>query len=162
MTPKTAEAPTLRLALVLCLALATAWLGACSSGGVRGEAPFAQVTGWRIDGHDLQASLRLRNVNSETLVVDELYVNIELDGTLLAQHQARQRFEIAANGFETVELAMTASDAGVAALQRLQAGETGSLRTAITGHVTSPDEGRLEFRRDGHIYTVPGRPGEFR
>lgn len=149
------------MVLVACVVI-TMTLQACSSGGIRGEAPFAQVTGWRIDGDALQASLRLRNVNTETLVVDGLVVSFELDGQPLARYTGNTRFEIAANGSETIEMEMTASAEGVSALQRLQAGETGSLRSAMEGHVTSPDEGTLEFHRDGYIYTVPGRPGEFR
>ncbi|KAA9130928.1 LEA type 2 family protein [Marinihelvus fidelis] len=154
-SPRAWRLPALCTALLLLLT-------ACGGGGVKGEAPFVQVTSWRIDGNALAVSLRLRNVNSEALVVDSIHLDIEVDDTPLATHIAQQRFEIAANGMESLELQLTAKDDGVAALERLSSGETGSLRTRIEGDVISPDEGRLAFHRDGHIYTVPGRPGNFR
>ena len=48
------------LSIALCL-FACLWLAACA-GGVRGGAPFAQVTNWRIEGRELVLEIVLSNL----------------------------------------------------------------------------------------------------
>lgn len=158
MIPSLPRRPALT-ALALLLALA---LGACG-GGVRGESPFAQVSSWRIDGRDLALDLRLRNVNEEPLEVRALTLDVTVDdGVELFRHDAPLALEIAAGGFETVHLEGTASAAGTALLQRLAKGDVASLAYRLQGSVDSEDSGELTIEREGRIYTVPGRPNEFR
>lgn len=144
------------------LAFTMLLLAGCSAGGVRGEAPFVQVTSWRLDGDTVTATLRLRNVNDEELVIDAVTLNVDLDDSSFVNHSESRHLEVAANGFETLTLDMRATAEGAGALERLGNGETASLPYSLTGDVDSPDEGRLEFSREGHIYPVPGRPGQFR
>ncbi len=151
--------PVLAMCGLVCVLL----LAAACAGGVRGESPFAQVTGWRIDGRDLSVDLRLRNVNDEPLVVRALDLDVVLDDSVeLFRHRATPGHEIAAGGFETLALSVTASEEGTALLERLASGERASLAYRLEGTVHSEESGDLPIEREGHIYTVPGRPGEFR
>ena len=138
-------------------------LAGCSSGQVRGEAPFAQVMNWSIEGQNLTASLRLRNVNDEPLAVNALALRVVLqEQEVLIDHRQAVDLDIPAGGFERVELQLDATPGGTALLQALEEKTLNSLPYRLDGNVESPDEGVLEFSREGFIYTVPGRPGQFR
>jgi LEA14-like dessication related protein len=147
-----------RSAIVLLLVM----LSACGERGVRGEAPFVQVTQWNIEGQDLTATLRVRNVNSEELQLDQLELQVSLGEIRLLDYTAPLTETVAANGFETVDISARASEAGATELARLQAGEIKSLPVLLEGSVNDVKHGRLRFLREGHIYTVPGKPGQFR
>lgn len=147
----------------LLLLFVALYLGGCSSGAVKGESPFAQVGGWSIDGSTLRLDLRLRNVNDEALAISALDLKVTVDGNVdLVQLRQTVSVSIPAGGLETVQLRATATDAGLALLDSLAREERASLGYRLEGAVDSPDEGSLRFRHDGHIYRVPGRPGEFR
>ena len=150
------------LKLGLSLVLAIGVLSACGTAGVKGEAPFVQVMSWQIDGSRLGASLRLRNVNDSELEVRALQLDVQLDGQPLARYQGAHAVTIPATGFETLELEMTASEAGVELLQQLQDGTRTSLPYRLQGTISTAELGELNYNRNGHLYTVPGRPGQFR
>lgn len=139
------------------------FLAACSSGTVKGESPFAQVNSWRIDDSTLSMELRLRNVNDEPLELSsvKLDVFVERDVTLVKMRKA-VGISIPAGGFETIQLQATATENGVILLGELSRKERASLAYRLEGVAESRKEGALSFRHDGHIYTVPGRTGEFR
>lgn len=144
--------------------LLSAFLTAACAAGIRGEAPFAQVTGWRLGGgNELTVDLRLRNVNDEPLRIRALELAVNIDDDLeLFRHSETLDIEIAAGGFETLRLDTDASDAGRSRLGELSDGTVGSLPYALEGVVEPVDGGELAIARSGHIYPVPGRPGEFR
>jgi len=136
-------------------------LAACSSGAVKGESPFAQVSSWQLDGSTLSLELRLRNVNDEPLQFSSVTLNVLIeDNVPLAKIQREVALSIPAGGFETIRLQATASSAGVVLLDALT-GED-SVAYQLEGAVDSSDDGLLRFMHAGRIYTVPGRPGEFR
>lgn len=135
----------------------------CASDQVRGEAPFAQLSNWQINGTDLRQDLRLRNVNDEVLAVSALRLEVVLDGdTPLFSHEQLVDIEIAPGGFETIALEVSATAAGTAALGRLSDGEIADLTYRLDGTVVSRNNGELAIRREDRIYRVPGRPGAFR
>ena len=47
-------------------------------------------------------------------------------------------------------------------LASLENGEVVSLPFALTGRVRTEEDGYLRFEQKGHLYPVPGRPGQFR
>ena len=149
-----------RILIVACLLIIG--LAACGASLVRGEAPFVDVASWRIDGNDLTIDLRVRNVNDVSMPVHSVRLDVRLDDAPLARTETAADRVVAANGFEIFTLNMTASPDGVTALMRLQEREIESLPYALEGSVVTDDDERLKFRRDGHVYRVPGRPGQFR
>lgn len=149
--------------LLLALVFLAGILPACSSDAVRDESPFAEVSGWRIDGRDLSLDLRLRNVNVEPMQVAGLELAVRLDdGVDLFRHREAPGVEIAPGGFETLTVRTEASEAGTALLEALAGRERPNLPFVLEGTVTTEKSGALPIRREGRIYTVPGRPGEFR
>lgn len=158
--PELARQRLLCALLLFCTGLI---LAACSSGTVKGESPFVQVNSWRIDGSELNLELRLRNVNDEALQLSGVELGVRLaNDVLLVQMQQALALSVPGGGFETIRLKATASDSGVALLEELASGALASVAYQLEGSVDSQDEGVLRFSHDGRIYTVPGRPGEFR
>lgn len=152
-----------RRPLALCLLLWAWLLTACATDAIRDEAPFAEVSGWRIDGNDLAIDLRLRNVNDDPLEVEALDLEVVLDQSVpLFRHRGTPRIEIAPGGFETLAIRTEATRDGTALLKSLSDRERSNLSYVLEGTVVSPESGSLPIRREGRIYTVPGRPGEFR
>ena len=148
-----------RLLFILCATL----LAACSGDAVRDEAPFAEVSSWSIEGQDLSVDLRLRNVNDDPMQVEGLELDVTLDQAVsLFRHRGSPGVEIAPGGFETFEIRAKASPEGTALLKALSDRERGDLPYVLAGTVITAKSGTLPIRREGRIYTVPGRPGEFR
>ena len=150
---------TTRITFLLLLACG---LAACSSKIVRNEPPLAQITSWTIAGSVLKADLNLRNVNEEELVLNGVQLTVSLEDTELVSHQQSLDASIPASGFESVQLDMTPTAAGLNALRALEQGEYSSLAYTLEGHVLTSGSGKLQFKREGHIYPMPGRPGRFR
>lgn len=131
--------------------------------GVRGEPPFAQVMGWKIEARELALDLRLRNVNDQTLEVEGVDLSVDVgDGVRLFRHSETRGVDIAAGGAEILRIVLQAEEPGVRELERLARGDVTSLAYTLEGTVRTADSGRLAIGREGRIYTVPGRPGEFR
>ena len=151
--------PLLAAAVLLVLLLA---LTACGGSAVRGEAPFAQVTSWRLEGEQLEMLLRLRNVNDAELAVEAVDLTVQLDGEPLLSLRQEVDVTIPATGFESLRLSGPVSTAGAGQLARLEAGEFASLPFLIDGRLETTGDGALDLRREGRIYPMPGRPGEFR
>ena len=153
----------LRALSLLHLLLLATLLTACSGDAVRDEAPFAEVSGWRMEGRDLSVDLRLRNVNDDPMRVEGLELNVVLDQEVtLFRHQGAPAVEIPPGGFETFEIRTEATREGAALFESLSNRERVDLPYELVGTVVTAKSGDLPIRREGRIYTVPGRPGEFR
>lgn len=164
-TPDSTPGPNRRArrcqALAL-LALALLALAGCGPKLVRGEPPFVDIASWQIEGARLALALRVRNVNGEALPVRALDLDLSLDGAPLASFATRHDLAVAANGFETLRLSAAATAEGRTLLEKLEQGERASLPYLLDGSVVTEGGKRLEIRREGHVYPVPGRPGQFR
>lgn len=146
--------------LMLCALLL---LAACSSTSVRGEAPFAELSNWRLEGTQLSVDLRLRNVNDDPLELERIALTVSLDGgTALLRHEQSIGVDIPAGGFETIAISAQAATQGIEALEQLSRGAVPNLAYRLEGTVSSSDSGVLRIEREDRIYRVPGRPGEFR
>ena len=137
-------------------------LVSCGPHLVHGQSPFVQVTAWEIQGHRLLMDLRIRNVNDVELAVENIDFSITLKDTELTRYNQPASMVISARGSETIGLELEAADAGVDLLVALQEGELASLPYAMAGQIQSGGKELMKFDREGHIYTVPGRPGHFR
>jgi LEA14-like dessication related protein len=152
-----------RLRCLLILMCASFALSACSSGKVQGESPFVQVSSWSLNGKELTVELRLRNVNDEALSISAVSLQVTAeDNVPLLQTTQNLSVSIPAGGFETLRLRALGTEPGLALLESLAREERASLAYRFEGTIDSSGDGRLEFRHAGHIYRVPGRPGEFR
>lgn len=153
----------LRACQPVAVLLLAGMLSACSSDAVRGEAPFAEASGWRIEGRNLEIDLRLRNVNDDPMRVTGIAFEVELDEDVpLFRHRGDTDVEIPPGGFESLTIRGEATMEGTALLESLSEQARGDLAYVLEGTVTTADSGDLPIRREGRIYRVPGRPGEFR
>lgn len=143
---------------LLCLPL----LGGCASKGVRGEPPFVQVNGINLRQQDVTLDLGLRNVNSEPLMLEHIEFSISLDDTSLAIYNAASRASVIANGRENLRFELAASAEGAMLLNELESGARTDLEYRFEGVFTVNENKQMRVRREGHIYPVPGRPGQFR
>jgi len=148
----------LPLLFLLCAGL----LAGCSSGLVRNQPPLVQISAWEIDGEQLKVDLHLRNVNEEPMPLSAVSLTIRLGDVLLAEHRQSLASSVATSGFESVPLRLSPTTEGLAELKSLEDGSRKSLTYTLKGSVVTTGNRELPFTRDGHIYTVPGRPGQFR
>jgi LEA14-like dessication related protein len=148
-----------RIVLTLLIAFC---LSACGPSIIKGESPITQVTAWEIDGDEIAAKVRIRNVNGEPMTLENLQLRASVENTPLLDHQQPLSITIPANGFETIDMRVAATADGTELLRQLQEGERQSLPYRLEGAVVSAENGILDFEREGHLYTVPGRPGAFR
>jgi hypothetical protein len=122
----------------------------------------AQITSWTVEGQQVRVDLHLRNINEEPMPLLGVDLDLRLDDQPLGRINQALDSSIAASGFESVSLKVHASKASLALLLALQEGESRSLPYELKGNVTTAGNRKLEFDREGHIYPVPGRPGQFR
>ena len=137
-------------------------LTACSGHGVRGIPPFVQVNGLTVNQQELSLDLGVRNANSVLLDIQQIEFSLHLDDTELAVYKAASKATVIANGSENLHFSLPASAAGSQLLSELDTGARGSLEYTLEGALTVAEDGAMKFRRKGHLYPVPGRPGQFR
>ena len=145
----------------LCLVFALG-LPACGHHQVRNQPPFVQVSSWQLEGQQITANLHLRNVNDEALVINGLELSLRIDLVELSRYQAGLDRSVAANGLDTIGLEMTATEDGARLLRDLEAGAMPSLPYALEGRIRTAADQSLPISYQGHMYRVPGRPGQFR
>lgn len=149
-------------ALRWCGALLALALGACVSAGVRGHAPFATINALKLDGLAVELDLGLRNPNSAPLLIRHIEFSIRVEDTSLAVYKAASQASVLANGVENLRFQLHATPEGAALLSGLERGERASLAFTLKGVMTTEDKMELKLDREGYLYPVPGRPGQFR
>ncbi len=146
------------------LLLATACLLlACSSNQIKGEPPFAQIMSWTQSDGRLSVELRLRNVNDEALEIDAIALRIMLpDNGVLEHAPSNLNVSLPAGGSERLTLDLTANSPALEQFLALESGTIGSLSYELTGQLLRSGRKSLTLNREGFIYPVPGRSGQFR
>jgi LEA14-like dessication related protein len=149
----------LKLLLLMIVALI---LGSCASKGVRDQSPFIQVNSLKMMDETISLDLGIRNVNIETLLIGQIEFSISLNETSLAVYKAASQASVPANGIENLHFELNPSVDGVALLNELQNDERPNLEYSIEGVLFVNEGDEMKVLRKGHIYRVPGRPGQFR
>ena len=137
-------------------------IASCAGQGVRGQSPFVQVNGLRIQGQSLSLDLGVRNVNSEVINIEHIEFSISLEETSLAIYKAASQANIIANGTENIRFELVPSAEGLELLDKLQSGEHPNLEYSLEGMFLVNENKKMKVMSNGHIYPVPGRPGQFR
>ena len=143
---------------LLCVSL----LASCASHGIRGQPPFVQINSLKLQGQTLALDLGLRNVNSEAIFVEHIEFSMLLDDVNLAIYNAASQASIIANGTENLRFELAASSEGITLLNDLEQGKLANLEYTLDGVLVVSDSTRMKVKQEGHIYPVPGRPGQFR
>jgi LEA14-like dessication related protein len=137
-------------------------LASCSSRAIRGESPFVQVNGMKLQEQNLTLDLGLRNVNSEAIFIEHIEFSVTLDETSLAVYNAASQASVTANGTENIRFELAATPGGIDLLNELERGDHSNLEYTLEGVLQDNEGHQMKVRRRGHIYPVPGRPGHFR
>ena len=82
--------------------------------------------------------------------------------TSVAVYNAASGVTISASGTENLRFSLATNAESLALLAGLESGETASLAFLLEGEITTSEEAKFKIRREGFLYPVPGRPGQFR
>ena len=141
------------------LALCTACGGAHQ---VKGESPFVRISSLSVDEHSLTAEFDIHNINDVKMDIDAIDIRITGPSSELGHFAGDLRLSIDPNTTEEVSLQETAGQDTENILHELESGQISSMAFSLEGRVHTGDDGYLSFRNEGHLYPVPGRPGQFR
>lgn len=154
--------PKIDLGWMGLLLAVTLSLVACGDHLIHGVSPVVRMNDLSHDGKNITLQLSLRNRNGVEMDVQHIVFNLSVEDQELFAYNGPAETNIAANGTETWTVEIAESEATAARLNSLENGEVKSLPYAFSGKVTSAEAGDLKFEYEGHLYPVPGRPGQFR
>lgn len=137
---------------------------ACGAKIIRGASPLVRMTELSHQDNNISLQLSMRNLNGVELDILSIDFSLTVNETKddLFVYNGPADTNIVANGTETWTVEVVESKASRELLESLENGEIKSLPYALKGTVVSKDEGKLHFEHEGHIYTLPGKPGYFR
>jgi len=137
----------------------------CSSCGpsiIRGKPPFISIAGLSLEGQQLSADFNIHNQNGEPMDIDGIEIQVQVEEAILTRYNSDFKLSISANGTEEILVEQLPDEFTQQLLTSLQSGEVSSLPFSLEGKVSTLLDGTLQFRNKGHLYPVPGRPGQFR
>ncbi|NRB72344.1 MAG: hypothetical protein HRU51_10570 [Xanthomonadales bacterium] len=118
---------------------------------------------WTQSDGRLSVELRLRNVNDEALGIDGLALRIMLpDNGVLTSQSSDLKVSLPAGGSERLTLDLTANSPALEQFVALESGAISSLSYELTGQLLRSGKRAMTLNREGFIYPVPGRSGQFR
>ena len=144
------------------LILVAAACAACSAKLVRGASPIVQMNSLNQQGATIDFEVSMRNLNGVEMNINAIDITLMVEDELLFSYQGAAETGIAANGVETWAIQIEQNDVSQRLLKELEDGDIKSLPYALSGSVGTIEDGTLRFEHEGHIYPVPGRPGQFR
>jgi LEA14-like dessication related protein len=144
------------------VAVMLAVLTGCGAKIIHGEAPFVKINALLLDAGTVQLDLGLRNINDVPLQIENIDFRISLEDSELAGYSGARAASVIANGRETLRFELPASAAGADLLMRLERDDLGGLPYTLEGTLMVSGEKEMSFEGKGHLYPVPGRPGQFR
>jgi len=110
----------------------------------------------------LTASFNVRNINDLIMDIDSADFTVRVYDTELMRHNGAIALDIDPNATEEMRVEKLPGAFSRELLDALANGEQASLPFLLEGRVHTRTDGNLSFRHEGHLYTVPGRPGQFR
>lgn len=149
-----------RPVIVLIILLLTG--GACSSQKVKGQPPLVSVSLIALSDAALSTRFDIRNINDVEMVIDAVDITLRVREADFMRYNSALHLTIGPNATEEARVEMPATEYARDLLISLENGEQMSLPFLLDGKVHTRDDGFLRFRYDGHIYPMPGRPGQFR
>ena len=144
------------------LILAGSILQACGPQVIKGRPPFVRISSMSLDDDRLSAVFDISNQNGVPMTIDRIQVTVTVNDVELAGEDREFRLAIDANSTEEVRVEELPDAFTSELLASLEDGEVKSLPFDLEGRVTTVEDGLLRFEYRGHLYPVPGRPGQFR
>jgi LEA14-like dessication related protein len=135
---------------------------ACGPSIIRGQPPFISISSLNLDDQKMTAVFTVSNQNGELMEINGVEIRVQLDNTELTRYNENYNLTIGANSTEDVTVEQLPDASTQKLLTALENGELISLPFDLEGRVNTVADGYLKFRNKGHLYPVPGRPGQFR
>jgi hypothetical protein len=135
---------------------------ACASKQLKGEPPFVSIAGLSFSGDTIGVKLEIQNINDVAMNIDAVDFTLRSANGDLTRVTQALNVEIDPNTTEGVPFQNVPAGAAGTMLTELEAGQRASLPFTLEGRVHTPQDGYLAFRHEGHLYPVPGKPGQFR
>jgi hypothetical protein len=135
---------------------------ACGPQIISGRPPFISISELSLEGERLSANFNISNHNGEVMDIDGIEIKVQVEEAELTRYNEDFKLTISANSTETVEVEQLPDDFTRDLLTSLESGDVASLPFRLEGRVHTVADGFLQFRHKGHLYPVPGRPGQFR
>ena len=102
------------------------------------------------------------NINEVEMVIDSIEVTVLVDNSQIARHSGALQLTVGPNTTEEIPVSQRPEDRARQLLTELETGVKASLPFSLQGRVHTRDDGYMAFEHEGHLYPVPGRPGQFR
>jgi hypothetical protein len=142
------------VSLVLCVG--------CAPNKIKGNPPFVAISSMMMTDEALSASFDVRNINEVPMTIDAVDITISTRGSEFSSYSGAYQLSLDPNTTEEVTLDKLPGDYARGQLAELQGGKIASLPFSLQGRVHTTEDGYLDFRHEGYLYTVPGKPGQFR
>jgi len=146
--------PLMLVSLVLCIA--------CAPNKIKGNPPFVAISSVMMTDKALAASFDVRNINEVPMTIDAVDINISTKGSEFTSYSGAYNLSLDPNTTEAITLDNLPGDKARGQLADLQSGKIASLSFSLQGRVHTVEDGYLDFKHEGYLYTVPGKPGQFR
>jgi LEA14-like dessication related protein len=150
------------LFLLATLVLVACLLQACGPQVIKGRPPFVGLSSLELVEDRLSAVFDISNQNGVPMTIDRIQVTVRVNEVELAGEDRELRLAIDANSTEEVRVEELPDSFTRDLLASLEGGEVNSIPFDLNGRVTTVEDGVLRFEYRGHLYPVPGRPGQFR
>jgi hypothetical protein len=157
-TPERApRRPWLPLALAAALACT-----ACGPNVIEGRPPFIGISNMSLQGDTLAADFRIDNQNGVAMNIQAIEITVTVNETTLTRENRDFALSIDANSSEELRVERLPDEFTRDLLASLENREVRSLPFQLSGRVLTEEDGYLRFEQKGHLYPVPGKPGQVR
>lgn len=147
---------------VLMFSLLLLVCAACGPSIIKGRPPFISISSLNLSGQQLTAVFTVSNQNGEPMEIEGIDIRVQLDDAELTRYNEAFKLTVGANSAEDVTVEDLSDEFTQELLVSLEDGDLISLPFELDGQVNTIADGILKFRNKGHLYPVPGRPGQFR
>ena len=135
---------------------------ACGPTIIKGRPPFISISELSLQGDRLSANFNISNPNGEAMNIDGIEITVRVEEAELTRYNEDFNLVVGANSTEVIEVEELPDAFVQDLLVSLKDGEVPSLPFRLEGRVHTKEDGVLRFKHKGHLYPVPGRPGQFR
>ena len=136
---------------------------ACGSPGIiKGRSPFISISELSLHEDQLSVDFNISNPNGEEMNIDTIEIAVRVEEAELTRYNEDFKLMVGANSTEIVEVEQFPDAFVQDLLASLRDGEVASLPFRLEGRVHTEKDGFLRFKHKGHLYPIPGKPGQFR
>jgi len=152
----------MKLRLCTLMLVSLALCSACAPSKIKGNPPFVSIASVTMTDQALVAGFDVRNINEVAMAIDSVDITISAKGSEFSHYSGPYSLNIDPNTTETITLDKLSGEQARGQLADLQSGKIASLPFTLQGRVHTAEDGYLDFKHEGYLYTVPGKPGQFR